>query len=577
MLQAAYHGCPLADAVEALETQLASRRPTINAAMALPGPTLQSVVQSLLKENLVLAAGAPGGAGTGLGASLAVVDKDGHATTLAPFKALEAAMGGYNLLTEAGRRDALTAALAPGDLVLVLRVVFRDFSPDKADRGADRMASRNATLGAFSGLRAHLHEYINWYMRVDIATGVVNPRLAKYEFASLMHRTQLDLFSAFSLDKMDLIAAPGGMLGYAYRRDALPRPLTIDPRDYYCTVSVIRDLAQFTSKLLNSIGIPDVLPVGAAGYTFRSFCEFYITILELAGRLPLLKDQYEHLAACDEQFRSALLCISVTLQEVVGHADIGSQTMAIAVLADDSEPITRLKQISQDVDRKVQARMDLAGLLPSSSSFAGAVDFHNLKLSDQAWTKSSLKRKVGEDLPIGRGTFDPIDPFEAEEQVGKSPGSGGLPPGVLGGTWKWLDKAKTLLCISGRVWNIKELAKHLGVPVSGPSAPCWPYLLAICDDKNRPARCDRWATQGHGTAKDPPHAFLSTVKAAALAGTYARPATPEERQGLSKEIDWSKAPKEYQQRGRGRGRGGRARGRARQQQGGTSFRRPSFP
>ena len=63
MLQPAYHNLPLADVAEALESQLASRRPTINAALARPSPTLHTVVASLLNENLVLAAGAPGSRG----------------------------------------------------------------------------------------------------------------------------------------------------------------------------------------------------------------------------------------------------------------------------------------------------------------------------------------------------------------------------------------------------------------------------------------------------------------------------------------------------------------------------------
>lgn len=574
MLHSAYHGLPLADVVEALETQLTGRLPTINAALGKPSPTLRSVVASLLSEHMVLAAGAPGGASAALGSSLAAMDKDGHATTLAPFKALEAAMVGYNLLTEAGRRDALAAALAPGNLVIVVRVVFREYSPEKADRGADRMATRNSMLGAFSGLRAHLHEYVNWYMRTD-ATGVVNPRLAKYEFASLTNRKPLDTLTALTLDRLDLVAAPSGMLGYLHQRDALPRPHHVDPRDYYCTVSVVRELAQFGGKLLQSFGLPTTLPAGAAGYTFTSFCTFYIEKLELAGRFPLLQDQYKHLAACDEQFRSALVCMSVTLQEVVGHADVGSQTLAVALLADDSEPIARLKQLALDVDRKVQTRQDFEGMLPSIPNSAAAVDFHNLKLSDHAWTKSSLKRKIGDD-----GTFAPPEGlFDEPPDMGKLEGQP-LPPGVLAGAWKWLDKGKTLLCISGRVWNVKELATHLGAPLSGANAPCWPYVLALCADKNRAARCDRWAASGHGGADAPPHACLPKINAATLASTYSRPAKPAETKGLSKSVDWSKAPKEYQgQRGRGRGRapGGRGRGRGRQQQGSTSFRRPPSP
>ena len=253
MLPAAYHGLPLADIVEdpGLEAHLSARLPTINAALAAPGtPSIKSVVASLLKENAALAAGAPGGAASALGAGSAAVDNDGLATTLAPFKTLEANMTGYNLLTDTGRRDALAAALAPGNLVIVARVVFRPYQASKPDYGTDKMASRNPTLSAFNGLRPHLHEYFNWYMRVDLATGVIDPNLVKYEFASISNRRMLDELTALALDGIDLVKAPGGFLGFKHRRDCTPTPLHIDPRGYYCSVDTVNELSPFASKLL---------------------------------------------------------------------------------------------------------------------------------------------------------------------------------------------------------------------------------------------------------------------------------------------------------------------------------------
>ena len=593
MLPASYHNIPLADVIEApgLETHLSGRRPTINAAMGLPGHTLKSVEASLLKENAALAAGAPGGVTAALGAGSAAVDKDGHATTLAPFKALEANMAGYNLLTEAGRRNALTAGLAAGNLVIVTRVIFREYSIDKSDRGADRMASRNATLGAFSGLRPHLHEYLNWYMRVDITTGLVDPLLLKYEFASLTDRRLLDRFTALALDEMDLVAAPGGLLGFNHRRDALAKPLHVDARDYYCTVSLIAELSAFAGKLLKSVGLPTGLPAGASGYTFSTFCEFYSGKLQLAKRLPLLQDQYEHLAACDEQFRAALVCMRITLQAVLGHSDVGSQTLTIAILADDADPVRRLKQLDADITRKVQARSDLGALLPAAGSTAPAVDFNNLRLSDSAWTKqkaAAKKRKVGDaeidaddprgassHVPVGDGLIKAPPEDDPLDKPNAGAGDNPLPPCILSNSWKWLDNGKTALVISGRVWNVKEIAKHLGLPLTGDKAPCWPYYLAMCEKKNRPARCGRWGAKGHGAAAGHPDSLLAKIDAAALASAYSRPASDSEKHGISTKLDWSKVPDGGKGRGRGRGRDGRGRGR--QGQGDQHFGRPLHP
>ena len=589
LLPATYHGRPIADTLEILESHLVGRRPTVNAAMATAGATTQSVVQSVLKEHLALSAGAPGGASAALGAGSAAVDKDGQATTLANFKALEAQMPGYNLLTEAGRRDALTAALAPGVVVIATRVLFREYSVEKSDKGhADRMVARNETLCTISGLRPHLHEYFNWFMRYDPATAAVDPRLLKYEFATLSKRRLLDQLTSLALDQIDLIAAPGGMLGYFYWRDALPRPRKIDPRDYYCNVATVTELSEFAGKLLSAFGPPTTLPAGASGYTFTSFCGFYIETLKLAARLPLLQEQYEHLAACDGFFRAALICMRVTLQAVINHADVGSQTLQVALIADDADPIAGLKRLAVDVDDKARARANLGALLPTTTGAAHAVDFNNLRLSDTAWTKQSTaakKRKVGAGADYSQssysgddGLFDPFtaaleeDDFEAEPSP-RAVGGGGnpLPPGSLSRSWKWLDQAKRKLVISGRVWNITELAKHLGCAASGVDAPCWPYVLCLCEDKNRPSRCPAWNAKDHGTENGKPHAWLAKIDAHALKESHSRAATVEEKKGISTDVDWAK--RGGKGRGDGRGRGRRARGR----QGGSHFRRPSHP
>ena len=127
MLTSEYHGKPLIDVLSILETKLAGRRATINAALAVaaPTPTITSVVDALLSENASLGAGAPGGSlPAGMAGSVAA-DKDGHATTLALFKNLEATVNGFNLDTEVGRRDALAAALVPGNVILATRTIGR--------------------------------------------------------------------------------------------------------------------------------------------------------------------------------------------------------------------------------------------------------------------------------------------------------------------------------------------------------------------------------------------------------------------------------------------------------------------
>ena len=587
LLPAAYHNSPLADVIERLETALAGRRPTINTALAAANPTLQTVVASLLDENAALAAHAPGG-GLGIsGTGSTVGNRDGHATTLAPFKALEVQMVNYDLLTEAGRRDAMTAALAPGNLVLVTRVLFREFALDKPQQGADRMAASNSMLTSFNSLRAHLHEYINWYMRVDHGTFVVDPKMMHYEFASLHDRGLLGQLTACAMDEMDFVKAPRGMLGYFQRLSALPKPLVVDKADYYCTAGGMASLSTFVSKLLRSVGVPEALPPGAKGYTFATFCAFYVEKLQLAGQLALLKEQYEHLAACDSLFRSALACMRVTLQSVIYHADVGVQTLNIAILAEDADPIIYLKLLATQVEDKARARYQLGALLSVNPSAAPAVDFNNLRLSDSAWAQmqSKKRKQVGDASSASGGAsastalvYDAdgdVVPGLVPHGTGGGPGAGGavaLSPGSLAKSWKWMNPAHSSILVSGRVWNLKEIAGHLHIPMAGAKAPCWAYFLSPCAEQNRSARCDRWGQAGHKTDDDAAHAF--TINQSELFEAFSRPATAAEKVGLVRQVQWTQpAGRGGRGRGKGKGKGKGSRGRGRQGQ--ADFRVPS--
>ena len=71
------------------------------------------------------------------------------------------------------------------------------------------------------GLRPHLHEYFNYMLCVDKATGTVPGHMLAYEFASLSERTLLGHVTSLSLDTADFVKAPHGMLGWQHRNDSL--------------------------------------------------------------------------------------------------------------------------------------------------------------------------------------------------------------------------------------------------------------------------------------------------------------------------------------------------------------------
>ena len=136
-------------------------------------------------------------------------------------------------------------------------------------------------------------------------------------------------------------------------------------------------------------------------------------------------------------------------------------------------------------------------------------------------------------------------------------------------TCKFINNGKWLVA-SGRVWFLEAIAAHLGVTVKG---PCWPFLLSMCSDANRPSRCPAWGQLHHESATSAAHALKlkpgKTFDLQELASDshFSRLATAQEKANLASNR-LSDQPTQQQHssargrgRGRGRGRDGRGRGR----------------
>ena len=92
MLPPELHAARLSDVFDRLETQLASRMPTSNAALAKANPTLNDVTAAILAENAVMAPVGTSAANhvVGQGAPGSGADTDGIALSRQPFKDVEA-------------------------------------------------------------------------------------------------------------------------------------------------------------------------------------------------------------------------------------------------------------------------------------------------------------------------------------------------------------------------------------------------------------------------------------------------------------------------------------------------------
>ena len=553
MLPPEFHTARLSDVFDRLETQLTSRTPTINAALAKANPTLNDVTAALLAENAIMAPVGSSAANpvVGQGAPGGGADTDGIALSRQPFKDVEAVLGALDLSSEQGQRNAITAILAKGECILAIRILLH---PNH--KSSDAASSRNATCIAINSLRPQLHNYFNYALRVDTSgpTSFLPPYMLHYSFATATGREEADTLIAqllrFEFDHMNFFGAPHGAGTWAQHVSASTAAETVATVNRFIQPSNIERIKSFVAILLGSLGLPQSLPI-AQGYTWPAFVEFYSAKLQLARQLPLLLDQYEHLAQCSQLFEAALTAMRHRLVAVVRDPNPAGRTMQVALFPPDSSIIQNLNTIAAEIVRKRTVRGDLAGAFVPHKGQAPVANWETLRLDDPFFVnhmKSAKKARVGDSSGSLTFGMDALD--VAGDVPANSTNPNGLAPGSLAASWRWHHNR---MIISGLSWDVAALAKHLGVPARGVGAPCWPFVLADCHDKNRMARCGFSAKPGHEQFGSTAHALAKDFDRAAMTARFSTQATPEEKAGLV-------TTPAGKGRGKGAGKGGRGRG-----------------
>ena len=558
MLPSELHDARLSAVLGQLETQLANRMPTLNYVLAKANVSLSDVTAALLAENAVMAQAGQSAANTivGRGAPGGGADADGLALAHQSFKNVELALGQFDLTSESGQRDAITSILAVGDCVLAVRILLHP-SP----KTADLASARNATCIAINGLRPQLYNYFNHVLRLDTsgAVAVIPPHMKRYSFATPTSREEpsslLAQFLRFELEQMDLFSLPHGAGSWALCVNVGSATEAISKPNYFVQLSNLERIKSFVNILLVAIGIPQVAPVSPnpalQGYSWPSFVDFYVSKLKLAGGLPLLLDQYLHIAACVKIFENALTAMRQRLISLIRDPDPSSRTLQASLFPPDGSVIQDLISLGTEISRKRTARGDMAGAFKMHDGKPAVANWETLRLDDSFFTDHlkavAKKARVGDassSLSFGADFLD----LAGESLPALAGADSGLPPGSLSKSWRW---HKQDLIISGQCWDIPGLAKHLNVPPRGVGAPCWPFILAGCADKNRMARCGISHQAGHESPQAAHHAQLAGFDREALMKLFAKPAPPE----LTADLIRTPA------KGGGRGRGGgRARG-----------------
>lgn len=552
------------DGPDGFERRLHDRRNILAEAEAQPNATAETITAALLDELRKIRASGQGallpssadGAPAPLDESRLVAVLTGSDNAV--FRTISTALSGLDLGTPSGQRDALTTGY-DGKCVATVRVLF-----STSENGDLTLVRRHATLSQLNELRQYRAAYFTWHLRVG-KDMVVSDRMERYSIASMLDggdRSVLDGWLRLDLDTTDFIAAPHGVMGRLQHQDGRSMPVVHDPMDYYCQPTLITKFCEFMHILACASGSA---VTSSDGYTFVTLGEWYNSHLERAHRCPDITAVRVWLERSVRGFRSALMAIKMRLRAIL-YSPAFERPFDTFVLPFDAECLSELRS-AEVTQESLADRLAEWEQYHGATSSAPALQSMTLPLlsslikpptKQPKGSKTSNKRKLTEDTL-------------------STPAAGGLPPGSMVATAKFINNGKSLIT-SGRVWSLDSIASHLGVKTKG---PCWPFLLSLCSDANRPSRCPSWGQTHHESPTSAAHVLKlkpgKTFDLQELANgpQFCRHATAQEKASVTAnslaaqpgqpQSGQPSQPTSARGRGRGRGRGrdGRGRGRGR--------------
>ena len=184
--------------------------------------------------------------------------------------------------------------------------------------------------------------------------------MKRYSFATPTSREEpsslLAQFLRFDFEQMDLFSLPHGAGSWALCVNVGSATEAISKPNYFVQLSNLERIKSFVNILLVAIGIPQSAPVSPnpalQGYSWPSFVDFYVSKLKLAGGLPLLLDQYLHIAACVKIFESALTAMRQRLISLIRDPDPSSRTLQASLFPPDGSVIQDLISLGTEISRK---------------------------------------------------------------------------------------------------------------------------------------------------------------------------------------------------------------------------------
>lgn len=403
-----------------------------------------------------------------------------------------------------------------------------------------RNHDRTATLSKLNDLRPDRFDYFNHELRIDATRSAIPDRMMRYTFASSLEPDLLDMFLRFEFEDMDWFKAPHGLNGYLQALQSRAAPAFTDPRDYFAVPEQMIELGKFGQKLFTALGctVGDV----AQGKDFNMLCEFYAEHLKCSWKCVNQEDQLKWIENSATSFKGALAAIGASIRQRVYSANPGTATLPRALLSNSAEQIQVCLRQQSSMETLAEFRAQYGSLGESTGTALGNthLPLPSERHRDRSTFKPSKPKKPSSESTEGASgrskmKIEPLGGSEEDKAAAK--------PGSQANRHRW-GNGKSLLYISGQVWNVKGIADKFKLDVN---AYCWPYLLASCAERNRASRCDKWGQAGHKSDKDRAHVLPREVSPASLK-EFARPASVPEREAAAATKDASRTSRK--QRGK---------------------------
>ena len=442
--------------------------------------------------------------------------------TMAPgFRTCELACAKLDLTTAAGQLKALEFAFSSGSTLIARLILY----------GEKSLAKRHPFLTSLMECRVALTHYYGYCLTVDRTTGKP-PKRAEHWSVTGKDSASTALLTAWCKQHLvgfDYYHNEGGVypLKSAIDGTVFER---IKDEDFYCRPGCVRDYCTWMHTMSLADGFANST---TNGFTWLTWCDFYVSHLQRCTRLNNLDEQLAWLRDATDQFVAFQRYVQDHKRQLITSPRL-EENVFDAIAPFDVPPAQQIRSANADQEEFLTHRDRWKWL---GSAQAPVIDPEKLPLLSSAKAKGEPSQPPKPAPKKANKKPSPTKPSSGKQPLGDDPNAppahkkAMLEPGSTANQAVWLkpvNSAKPLLLVSGRVWDVQAVAKHYKTTVA---AKCWPTILNRRAPHNKLSNCPSYGKPGCTSIDDAKHG-LANFDWEEAAAQFARVPTEDERKKI---------------------------------------------